>query len=185
MILYDICFLLAEFCYIIIYVWKFESHVQSVNRCGLGIFLAVRRTLFCRRCNFSRWLSAANSQLGQACVIILLMNASSRVTLMLVLTRSLLNREYILANVLKALAWIIYMCNLHVAFLLKITLRYFILFASGMFHPFSEIWDSGSWWLRKLNPLSFIFINFNSPALTPDLHWAEIMLGFSDNKTIL
>jgi hypothetical protein len=36
---------------------------------------------------------------------------------MLALNRSLLNREYILMNVLKALASIISMCNLHVIFL--------------------------------------------------------------------
>jgi hypothetical protein len=32
----------------------------------LGKFPMVRKTLFCRRCNFSIWLSAANSQAGQA-----------------------------------------------------------------------------------------------------------------------
>jgi hypothetical protein len=56
---------------------------------------------------------------------------------MLVLTCSLLNWEYILINVLKALASIISMCNLHVTFLSKITLRYFTLFTNEMFCPFS------------------------------------------------
>jgi hypothetical protein len=51
---------------------------------------------------------------------------------MLVLNRSLLNREYILINVLKALASIISMCNLHVT-LSKITPRYFTLFTNGMY----------------------------------------------------
>jgi hypothetical protein len=37
------------------------------------------------------------------------------------LKRSLLNRKYTLINVLKALASIICMCNLHVLFLSKIT----------------------------------------------------------------
>jgi hypothetical protein len=46
---------------------------------------------------------------------------------MLALNRSLLNREYILMNVLKALASIISMCNLHVILLSKITPRYDIL----------------------------------------------------------
>jgi hypothetical protein len=32
----------------------------------LGKFLVVRRTSFCRRCTFSRWLSATKSQAGQA-----------------------------------------------------------------------------------------------------------------------
>jgi hypothetical protein len=48
----------------------------------------------------------------------------------LALNRSLLNREYNLINVLKALASIISMCNLHVTFLSKITPRYFALFAA-------------------------------------------------------
>jgi hypothetical protein len=51
------------------------------------------------------------------------MRALWRVNLMLVLNGSLLNREYTLINVLKALASIICMCNLHVTFLSKITLR--------------------------------------------------------------
>jgi hypothetical protein len=90
-----------------------------------------RRTLFCRRCNFSRWMSAANSQAGQTQVMILLMSALWRVSLMLVLNHSFLNREYILINVLKALASIISMCSLDVTFLWKITWRYFTLFTNG------------------------------------------------------
>jgi hypothetical protein len=50
---------------------------------------------------------------------------------MLVFTRSLLNRECILKNVLKALASIISMFNLHVTFLSKITPRHFTLFTNG------------------------------------------------------
>jgi hypothetical protein len=65
------------------------------------------------------------SQAGEAYVIILPMSGLWSVNLMFVLNRSLLNREYILIKVLKALASIISMCNLHVTFLLKITPRYF------------------------------------------------------------
>jgi hypothetical protein len=39
----------------------------------------------------------------------------------------ILNREYILINVLKALGYIISLCNLRVTFLLKIIPRYFTL----------------------------------------------------------
>jgi hypothetical protein len=39
MILYDLCLLSAQFCYIIIYVRKFESHVQIANRCAGQDFL--------------------------------------------------------------------------------------------------------------------------------------------------
>jgi hypothetical protein len=67
---------------------------------------------------------------------------------MLVLNRSLLNREYILINILKALASIISMCNLQVTFLSKIAPRYFTLFTNGMFCPFSVRWDSGGRRLR-------------------------------------
>jgi hypothetical protein len=61
----------------------------------------------------------------------------------LALSRSLLNKEYILMNVLKALASIISMCGLHVIFLSKITPRYFTLFTKGMFRPFNVRKDSG------------------------------------------
>jgi hypothetical protein len=56
---------------------------------------------------------------------------------MLALNRSLLNREYIRINILKALASIISMCNLHVILLSKITPRYFTLFTNGIFRPFN------------------------------------------------
>jgi hypothetical protein len=68
---------------------------------------------------------------------------------MLVHNRSLLNREYTLINVLKVLASIISVCNLHVSFLSKITPRYFTLFTNGMFRPFSVKWDSGGRRLRE------------------------------------
>jgi hypothetical protein len=68
---------------------------------------------------------------------------------MLVLNRSLLNKEYILINVLKALASIISICNLHVTFLSRITPRYFTLSTSEIFHPFNVRWDSGGRRLRE------------------------------------
>jgi hypothetical protein len=58
---------------------------------------------------------------------------------MLVLNCSLLHREYILINVLKALASRISICNLHVTFLSKTTQRYFTLFTNGIFRPFN-VW---------------------------------------------
>jgi hypothetical protein len=65
------------------------------------------------------------------------------VDLMLALNHSLFNREYILINVLKALASIISMCGLHVIFLLKIELRYFTLFTNEMLCLFNVRRDSG------------------------------------------
>jgi hypothetical protein len=60
---------------------------------------------------------------------------------MLVLNRSILNSEYILISVLKALASISSVCNLHVTFSSKITSKYFTLSTNGMFRPFSVTWD--------------------------------------------
>jgi hypothetical protein len=62
---------------------------------------------------------------------------------MLALNHPLLNREYVLINALKALVSIVVMCNLHLIFLLNITLRYFTLFTKGMFRSFSVRRDSG------------------------------------------
>jgi hypothetical protein len=66
---------------------------------------------------------------------------------MLALDRSLLNREYILMNVLKALASINSMCNLHVIFLSNITPRYSILFTIGIFRPFNVRREAGGYFL--------------------------------------
>jgi hypothetical protein len=52
---------------------------------------------------------------------------------MLVLTRLILNREYIPMNVLKAFASIICMCNLHVILISSNTPRYFTLFTNAEF----------------------------------------------------
>jgi hypothetical protein len=65
-------------------------------------------------------------------VIADLMRSLWRVNLMLVLSHSVLNRGYILMNVLKALASIVFMRSLRAIFLLKITLRYFMPFTNGM-----------------------------------------------------
>jgi hypothetical protein len=62
---------------------------------------------------------------------------------MLALNRSLFNREYILMNVLKALASVVSMCNLNVIFLSKMTPIYFTLFKNGMFRLFNVRGESG------------------------------------------
>jgi hypothetical protein len=71
-----------------------------------------------------------------------LIRALWRVNLMLALNCSLLNREYILMNVLKALASIICMCNPHVSLLSNNTPRYFTLFTNGIFRPCKRIRQS-------------------------------------------
>jgi hypothetical protein len=62
---------------------------------------------------------------------------------MLTLNRSLLNRDYNLMDVLKALASIISICSIHVILLSKITPRYFSLFTKGMLGPFNVRRESG------------------------------------------
>jgi hypothetical protein len=56
---------------------------------------------------------------------------------MLVLNRSLMNQEYNLINVLKALVATVSMCSPQVVFLSKITPRHFTLITRGMFGPFN------------------------------------------------
>jgi hypothetical protein len=56
---------------------------------------------------------------------------------MLMLNRSFFNREYNLMNVLKALASIVSMCNLHVILLSRIIPRYVTIFTNGIFRPFN------------------------------------------------
>jgi hypothetical protein len=51
--------------------------------------------------------------------------------------RLLLNTGYILMNILKALGSIVSICSLQIIFLLKITPRYFALFANGISCPFN------------------------------------------------
>jgi hypothetical protein len=81
-----------------------------------------------------------------------------------VINRSLSNREYILMNVLKALASIISMCNLHVILLSKITPRYFTLFAK---------WDNPSIQLKKRIMRSIS----TSEADRPSLVFIDFKLG--------
>jgi hypothetical protein len=64
------------------------------------------------------------------------------------LNLSLLSREYILMNVLKALALIICMCNLYVILLSNNTPRYCTLFTNGIFRPFNVRRESGGLFWR-------------------------------------
>jgi hypothetical protein len=88
--------------------------------------------LFCRRCNFNRGVSAADSQVRQTGAIAGLMRALWKVNLVLVLNRSILNGRYILMNILKAFASIVSLCGLPVISLAKITPKCFTLFTNGM-----------------------------------------------------
>jgi hypothetical protein len=66
MILYDFRLFPPQFYYIILYIRKVESCMQIADRCAFWKFPLVRRTLFCMRCNFKRYMSAVNSQAGKA-----------------------------------------------------------------------------------------------------------------------
>jgi hypothetical protein len=81
---------------------------------------------------------------------------------MLELNRSLLNREYNLMNVLKALVSIFSMCNLHVILLSKIAHRYFSLFTNRIFRQFNARIET---LVRKVDRLSLFLIELNIPAL--------------------
>jgi hypothetical protein len=86
---------------------------------------------------------------------------------MLVLNRSLLNKEYNVMNVLKALASAISMCNLHVILLSKI------------FYTIDK-WDITSIQRKRrirrsismseVDRPSLFFIDFNIPTFTPGRH---------------
>jgi hypothetical protein len=66
-----------------------------------------------------------------------LISALYTISLMFALKCLLLNIEYVLMYMAKALAEVFSMCNLHVNLLLKMTPRYLVLFTNGMFRPFS------------------------------------------------
>jgi hypothetical protein len=52
MIPYDFCLFPAQFCYIIVYIWKVKSCVKLRTGVHLEKYPMVRRTLFCRLCNW-------------------------------------------------------------------------------------------------------------------------------------
>jgi hypothetical protein len=88
---------------------------------------------------------------------------------MLAFNRSLLNREYILMNVLKASASIISICNIHVILLSKITPRYFTLLTYKWDIPSIQckrrIRRSIS--MSEVDRPSLFLIDFNIPMYTP------------------
>jgi hypothetical protein len=92
---------------------------------------------------------------------------------MLALNRSLLNREYILMIVLKALVLIIHMCNLHVILLSNNKPGYFTLFTNMIFHPFNVRIESRYISVSEADHLRLVFIDFNIPEFTPGRHSVE------------
>jgi hypothetical protein len=90
---------------------------------------------------------------------------------MLALNRSLLNREYIVMNVLKAWASIICICNLHVILLSNSTL-----FTNGIFRPFNLRRESGGLFrlvkqiARVLSSLILIFQCLHQAAIAFSEH---------------
>jgi hypothetical protein len=122
----------------------------------------VRRTLFCRRCNLIRWGSATNSHVRQAC--------HHRVILMSAINCSLLNREYTLINVLKALASIISVwspCNILIEDYTEI---FYIIYKWNV--PSIQCKKRLRWSnsMREVDCSSLVFTDFNIPTLTPGSH---------------
>jgi phosphatidylethanolamine-binding protein (PEBP) family uncharacterized protein len=99
------------------------------------------------------------------------MSALWKVSLILVLNRLLLNREYVVINALKALASISSMCGLHVIFLSNITPRYFNIIYKWDIPPIQckkrLRWSNS---MREVDSLCLVFIDFNVPTLIPFLH---------------
>jgi hypothetical protein len=97
---------------------------------------------------------------------------------MLTLNRSLLNREYNLMNVLKALAFIVSICNLHVILLSNITPRYFTLFTNGMFWPFN---------VRRESPLAILSqsqSHFSTNSQSASTSWCQAHSWAFDQKFV-
>jgi hypothetical protein len=82
-------------------------------RRDVGEFSVVRRTLFCRRCK----MSAVISQVGQAQVIIDVINAVWMRSLILTLNRLVLNRGRFYNELSEGLGLVICMFSLHVILL--------------------------------------------------------------------
>jgi hypothetical protein len=88
------------------------------SRIGVHLeMFSVWETLFFRRYKFKKWVSATNFQEGQVYIITNLISALWRDSLMLVPKRSLSNTEYVIINILNALASIMFMYSLHVILL--------------------------------------------------------------------
>jgi hypothetical protein len=63
MILYDFCLFPAQFCYITVYIRKVESRVQIADWCAhWKISNGAENLISFRRCNFNKYVSAANSR---------------------------------------------------------------------------------------------------------------------------
>jgi hypothetical protein len=64
MILYEFClnnFVISSYTW-----WRLKTVCKSRTSVHLGNFPTVRRTLFCMRCNFEKYVTAAGSQAGQS-----------------------------------------------------------------------------------------------------------------------
>jgi hypothetical protein len=72
-------------------------------------------------------------------------------------------------DVLKVLASVICICNLHVILLSKITPRYYYMFHEGDVPPV-QCEASLRWSKSREDGPSHIFVDFNVPALTPRLN---------------
>jgi hypothetical protein len=66
-ILYDLCWLSAQFCYTYRYMYgRLKAIRKSRTGVSLGKCLTAWRTLFCSRCNFKRWVWICSSEEGRS-----------------------------------------------------------------------------------------------------------------------
>jgi hypothetical protein len=104
---------------------------------------------------------------------------------MLAFNRSLFNREYIVMNDLKALASIIFMCNLHVTLLSKITPRYFTLYKWDIPSIQRKRRVRRSIWMTEVDRPSLFHVDSNVSACTPGRHTVQATLDLSKNIALL
>jgi hypothetical protein len=162
---------------------RLKAVCKSRNSVHLGKFQMVRRTLFCRWCSFKRWVSAANSQAGQAWIITDLISALWRTSLMLALKRWFLNKGVDSNKCSEGLGfnhfYVQSPCNPLIEDYIQI------------FYMIDE-WDipsvqckmivSGHKPMRKVDVLSFILIDFYVLALTSRLNSIETLLQLSETE---
>jgi hypothetical protein len=97
--------------------------MQFSDRCAPWKIASFAENFVLYALQFQQMGICPNSQTEEAYVIMDLKSALWRISLMLVLNRSLLIREYGLISALKSLVSIVFMCSLHVMFLSNITPR--------------------------------------------------------------
>jgi hypothetical protein len=108
-----------------------------------------------------------------------------RVKLILAPNRLILNREYTLINILKALASVNSVWSPYNFLIEDYTEIYYTIYKWNVPSIQCRMGLRWSTYAREATPLSLILIYFNIPALTWRLHFAETAPKFPDKKPLL